>query len=86
MTTHSKVPAKDHTPNPQDLWDEEDRPIPIPEADAMDEKGTPLSPNSIADTLINAEVVLPHGESDNIAKVIRHYLDVNGKVIVNHDK
>ena len=55
------VKVTTHTPNPQDLWDEEDRPIHIPEADAMDEKWKPLSPNSIADTLINAEVILPHG-------------------------
>ena len=80
------VPAKEHTLNPQDLWDAEDRPIPIPEADAMDEKGTPLSPNSIDDTLINAVVVLPHGESDNLAKVIRRSLDVNGQVIGNHNE
>ena len=37
------VSAKYHTPNPQDPWDEEDRPILILEADTMDEKGTPLS-------------------------------------------
>ena len=33
------VPEKEHTQNPQDPWYEEDRPIPIPEADAVDEKG-----------------------------------------------
>ena len=32
------VPEKQHTPNPKDLWDEEDHPVPIPEDDAMDEK------------------------------------------------
>ena len=30
------VPAKEHTLNHQDPWYEEDYPIPIPEADAMD--------------------------------------------------
>ena len=30
------VPAKDSMPNTQYSWDEEDRPIPILEADAMD--------------------------------------------------
>ena len=39
------VPAKELTSNPQDTWDKQDCPIPIPEADKMDEKGTPLSPN-----------------------------------------
>ena len=79
------VPATEHTKNPQYLWDEEDRPIPIPEADTMDEKGTPLSPISIADTLIHAEFVLPCGESDNFAKVIIRSLGVNGKVIGNQN-
>ena len=80
------VPVKDHTPNPQDLWDEEDLPIPIPEVDAVDEKGTPISPNWIADTLIDAKVFLPRGESDNLAKVIQCYLDVNWQVIGNHNE
>ena len=61
------VPEKKHTPNPNDPWDEEDCPIPIPEADAVDEKGTPLSPNIIADTFMNAKVLLLHGESYNLA-------------------
>ena len=52
----------------------------------MDEKGTPLSPNSIAGTLINAKVLLPSEESDNLAKVIRLYFDVNGQVIGNHSE
>ena len=43
----------------------------------MDEKGTPLSTNSIADTLINEKVVVPYGESENIEKEIRHSLDTN---------
>ena len=80
------VPEKYHTPNPQDPWDEEYRPIPIPEADAMDEKRTSLSPNSIADTLINSGVFLPHGYSYNLAKVIQRSLDVNGQVIVNNNE
>ena len=80
------VPVKEHTRNPQYPWDEEDCPIPIPESDAMDKKGTPLSPNSISDTLINVKYFLPHGDSDNLAKVIQRYLDVNGQVIGNHDE
>ena len=80
------VPVKDHTPNPQDWWDEEDLPIPIPEVDAVDEKGTPISPNWIADTLIDAKVFLPRGESDNLAKVIQCYLDVDWQVIGNHNE
>ena len=51
------VPAKKHTPNPQDPWYEEDCPRTIPEADTMDEKGTPLSPNSISEKIT---VFRPH--------------------------
>ena len=81
-----KVTTKEHKLNTQYPWEEEYRTIPISEADAKDEKGTPLFPNSIADRLINAKVVLPHGESDNIAKVIRCSIDVNGQVIGNHNE
>ena len=52
----------------------------------MYEKGTPLSTNSISDKLINSKVIIPHGESNNIAKVIQRYLDVNRQVIGNHIK
>ena len=52
----------------------------------MDEKGTPLSPNSIADTWNNAKFVLPHGGSANLEMVIQHYLDVNGQVNGNHNE
>lgn len=31
-----------------------------------------LYKNSIADALINCEVLLPHGEANQLAKVIRH--------------
>ena len=41
----------------EDPWDEEDCPRPIPEADTMDEKGTPLSPNSISEKIT---VFRPH--------------------------
>ena len=79
-------PAKEHMPNPQYPWDGEDRTIPIPEAGATDEKGTSLSPNSIVDTLINAKVVIPRAESDNLAKVVRRSLDFNEQGIGNHNK
>ena len=36
--------------------------------------------------MINYRVFLPHGESENIAKVIRLSLDVNGQVIGNHNE
>ena len=68
-------------PNPQDPWDEEENPIPVPEAEAVDAKGTPIGPESMAELLINMEVVIPHGESEELAKVIRRSFDVNGEFI-----
>ena len=55
------IPAKEFVPNPQDAWDEENHPIPVTEADVVDAKCTPLSPVSVADTLISDEIVLPQG-------------------------
>ena len=60
--------------------------MPIPESDATDEKGTPLSPTSIADTLINSKVASPHGDSDNLAKVIWRSPYVNEQGIVNYNE
>ena len=36
--------------------------------------------------MINAKVVLPHGERDNISKVVRSSLDLNGQVIGKHNE
>ena len=55
------VPDKYFEPNPQDTWDEEYHPTPVPEADVLDEKGTPINTSSLDDTLITAEFFLPHG-------------------------
>ena len=35
----------------------------------------------MAELLINMEVVLPHGDNEELAKVIRRSVDVNGKFI-----
>ena len=50
----------------------------IPEADATDATGRPLNQQSVADLLINAEVLLPQGDSQLLAKVIRRSIDSNG--------
>ena len=57
----------------------------IPENEAVDARGTPLFQQSVTDTLINAEVILPHGEELIAAKVIRRSLDEDGKIIGNHN-
>ena len=80
------VPDKQHTPNPHYPWYEERRSMPIPESDATDEKGTPLSPTSIADTLIISKVASPHGDSDNLAKVIWRSPYVKEQGIVNYNE
>ena len=55
----------------------------VPEADAVDSEGRPINQQSVADLLINAEVLLDHGETQQMAKVIRRSIDSNGKVIGN---
>ena len=72
---------KDFEPNPQDAWDGEDHPILVLEVDAVDETGTPINTSSLDDTLINAQVVLPHGKSENLARVIQKLFDKYGNVI-----
>ena len=42
----------------------------VPEADAVDATGRPINQQSVTDLLINAEVLLPQGDSQQMAKVI----------------
>ena len=53
----------------------------IPEADFVDAAGKPVLQQSFADTLINAEVLLPHEESTTLATVLRRTVDENGRMI-----
>lgn len=66
--------------------DDEESPIEMPDADAVDAAGTPVMQQSLADTLINAEVLLPQGESKQLAKVIRRSVDADGHVIGTFNK
>ena len=43
----------------------------VPAADAVDATGKPLNQQSVTDLLINAEVMLPNGHSQQMAEVIR---------------
>ena len=45
--------------------------------------GKPILQQSFADTMVTAEVLLPHGEMNALAKTIRKSVDDNGKVIRN---
>ena len=61
--------------------DEEEQPARIPEADVLDATGKPLLQQSMADQLINAEVLLPQGEATSLARVVRTAVGSDGKVI-----
>ena len=49
--------------------DNEELPRTIPENEAVDARGKPISQQSVTDMLINTEVLLPHGEKLLAAKV-----------------
>eukprot|EP00956_Cyclotella_meneghiniana_P034439 scaffold104886_cov86-Cyclotella_meneghiniana.AAC.1 len=58
----------------------------VPEADIIDSTGKPVNQQSTADLLINAEVLLPQGEKDMMAKVVRRVVDQNGKAIGTYNE
>ena len=81
-------PVKSDSANPQGgdfdfepYEDDVDEPLYVPAADLVDNKGRPILQESFADRMINAEVVLPHGEMNSLAKVVRQSVDGDGKVI-----
>jgi hypothetical protein len=47
----------------------------------LDAAGKPFEVRSVTDALINAEVMLPNGDSMAIAKVVRHGIDETGRII-----
>ena len=53
----------------------------VPEADAVDSTGRPINQQSVTDLLINAEVLLPQEDSQQMAKVVRRAIDSEGLVI-----
>ena len=59
--------------------------VAVPEADFCDATGKPVLQQSFADTLINAEVLLPHEESTALATVLRRTVDANGNMIGTYD-
>ena len=50
-------------------------------ADAVDSMGRPINQQSVTGLLINAEVLLPQGDSRQMAKVVRRAIDSDGLVI-----
>jgi hypothetical protein len=69
------------------LWDlnpyeDDDEVLPfITDADLKDAAGKPFEVCSVADALINMEVMLPNGNSMAIAKVVRHGVDNEGHLV-----
>jgi hypothetical protein len=65
-----------------DPYEDDDQILPfIPDADLTDAAGKPFDVRSVADALINAEVMLPSGDSMAIAKVVRRGVDNDGRLI-----
>ena len=58
----------------------------VPDADIVDDKGTPIHPTSMEDILMNAEVLLPQGKDLRLTKVIWQSVDLDGKVIGNYNE
>ena len=58
----------------------------IQEADAVDSIGNNINQQSIADLLINAKILLPKGDAQQMAKVLRQAFDANGNNIGTFNK
>ncbi len=63
------------------LVNDEDLTIATPVADGVDANRKQILTNLLTDVLISAEVLLPQGKDLQVAKVLRHSLDENGKVM-----
>ena len=77
-------------PNPKDADETYDLPFDevapkVPELDIVDDEGTPIHPMSMADILMNDEVLLTKGGYLQLAKLIQQSVDSDGKVIENHN-
>jgi hypothetical protein len=57
----------------------------IPDADLKDAAGKPFEVQSIANALINAEVMIPNGDSMAIAKVVRRVVNNDGCLVGTFD-
>ena len=66
--------------------DKDDHENVVPEADAIDARGSSINQQSVADLLINAEVLLPQGEAQQMAKVVRQSIDRDVNIIGDLDK
>ena len=58
----------------------------ITEDDFVDANGNPTLANSLTDVLISAEVLLPQGEEQQLAKVLRRSVYQDRQVVGQHHK
>ena len=58
----------------------------ITEDDFVDANGNPTLANSLTDILISSEVLLPQGEEQQLAKVLRRSVDQDGQVVGQRHK
>ena len=65
--------------------DEVEKPLELFEADLVYADGKPILMHSLTDILINAKVLLDHGDSAALAKITRQAVDSDGKVIGKWD-
>ena len=56
------------------------------EADIVDAAGKPLNQQAVSDILLNAELHLPAGEHEQLAKVVRRAVDEDGRLIGSFNK
>ncbi len=66
--------------------DDETMMFQIPEADLVDASEKPIIMQLLTDRLINAEVLLPVGEREAIAKVVQCAVDLEGKLIGEYNE
>ena len=80
------VPPIDDPFDIEPYGDDETMMFQIPEADLVDASGKPIIMQSLMDGLINAEVLLPIGDGEAIAKVVQCAVDLEGKLIGEYNK
>ena len=58
----------------------------IPDADPVDSVGNQINHHSVADLLINAEIILPQDKAVQMAKVMQCSIDAGGNIIGMFDE
>ena len=80
------VHAQGNKANPQGgdfepYLDDEETPAFLSQSDILYAAGKPILQKSFSDTMINAKVLLPHGEINGLNTVVKQSVDDNGNTI-----